>query len=76
VKTGSYRCLLGNGCGALAVVQIADRDGSQTRGCFPHAYEAMKAIDGARAVRSKTRVNEWAERALRMFEERTGATTG
>jgi hypothetical protein len=34
VKTGSYRCLLGGDCGALAVVQIADRDGSQTRGCF------------------------------------------
>jgi hypothetical protein len=36
----------------------------------------MKAIDGARVVWSKTRVNEWAERALRMFEERIGATTG
>jgi len=77
VKTGSYRCLLGDNCGHLATVQIADQDGSHTRGCFPHAYEAMKAITGARVVWSKTRSpNGWAEKALRMFEERIGARTG
>lgn len=73
MKTGSYRCLLGNGCGQLAVVQISDRAGSQTRGCFEHAYPALKAIDGARVVWSRTRVNEYAEKALRMTEERIGA---
>lgn len=74
MKTGSYRCLLGDDCGALAVVQIADRTGAHTRGCFPHAYEAMKAIEGAKVVWSKTRVNEYAEKALRMTEDRIGAS--
>lgn len=74
MKTGSYRCLLGDGCGALATVQIADPAGAQTRGCFPHAYEAMKAIDGARVIWSKTRVNEWAEKSLRMTEDRVAVT--
>lgn len=73
MKTGSYRCLLGDNCTALAVVQIADREGSHTRGCFPHAFDAMKAITGARVVWSRTRVNEYAEKALRMTEERIGA---
>lgn len=74
MKTGSYRCLLGANCKALAVVQIADVDGAHTRGCFPHAYEALKRIDGARVVWSKTRTpNEWAEKALRMTEDRVGA---
>lgn len=76
MKTGSYRCLLADDCGALAVVQIADPAGAHTRGCFPHALDALKAIGGARVIWSKTRVNEWAERALRMTEERIGATTG
>lgn len=77
MKTGSYRCLLGGDCKALATIQIADQTGAHTRGCFPHAYEAMKAITGAQVVWSKTRApNGWAEKALRMFEERIGATTG
>lgn len=75
MKTGSYRCLLGDDCKALATVQISDRAGAQTRGCFEHAYPAMKAIVGAKVVWSKTRVNEYAEKALRMLEERVGAAT-
>ena len=70
MKTGSYTCRLGDNCTALAVVQIDDRTGAQTRGCFPHAYEAMKAITGARVIWPRTRVNEYGERALRMTEER------
>lgn len=77
MNTGSYRCLLSDNCKALATIQIADTAGSHTRGCFPHAYEAMKAITGGRVVWSKTRApNGWAEAALRMFEERIGAATG
>lgn len=74
MKTGAYTCRLGDNCPAIAVVQIVDREGSHTRGCFPHAYEALKAITGAKVVWSKTRPpNEYAEQALRMTEERIGA---
>lgn len=68
MKTGSYTCRLGDDCKAIATVQIADREGSQTRGCFPHAYEAMKRIDGAKVVWPRTHVNEYAHKALEMCE--------
>lgn len=73
MKTGSYTCRLGDNCREIATVQIRDREGSETRGCFTHAYEAMKAIQGARVVWSKTRVpNEYARTALEMTEQRIG----
>lgn len=73
MKTGAYRCLLGDNCPALAVVQIVDREGSHTRGCFPHAYAALKSITGARVVWSKTKVaNEYARKALEMTENPLG----
>ncbi len=73
MKTGSYTCRLGDDCPAIATVQIVDREGSHTRGCFPHAYEALKAIAGAKVVWSKTKVaNEYAEQALRTTENRIG----
>jgi hypothetical protein len=77
MKNGSYRCLLSRGerCAKPATVQRRDRDGSQTRGCFPHAYEALKALDGARVVWSRTRVNELARAALELAEQRIGGST-
>lgn len=68
MKTGSYTCRLGDDCTALAVVQIADGTGAQTRGCFPHAYDAMKHIEGAEVIWSRTHVNEFGRIALEMCE--------
>jgi hypothetical protein len=70
MKTGSYTCRLGDECQALATVQIEDREASQTRGCFPHALDALKAIDGSRVVWEQTKVNEWARKALELTENR------
>lgn len=70
LKTGAYRCLLGEGCTALATVQLHDAEGAETRGCFRHADEALQRIAGARVVWGKTRVNEWARRALELAAAR------
>lgn len=69
MKTAAYTCRLGDNCADIATVQIRDAQGSETRGCFQHAYEALKAIDGAKVVWSKSHPpNEYAERALRLAE--------
>jgi hypothetical protein len=73
LKTGAYTCRLCDDCKAIATVQIVDREGSHTRGCFPHSLEALKAIDGAKVVWSKTKVaNEYARKALEMTENPLG----
>lgn len=63
-----FTCRLGDDCDQPATVQIVDREGSQTRGCFPHAYEALKAIVGSEVVWKNTHVNEWARKALELTE--------
>ena len=70
LKTGAYRCLLARGeiCAALATVQLVDAEGSHARGCLTHAYDTLKALDGARVVWDKTSVNEWGRKALERFE--------
>jgi hypothetical protein len=72
LKTGAYTCRLGDNCAHLATVQIVDQQGSHTRGCFVHSLEAMKAITGAKVVWAKTKVNEFARKALEMTESRIG----
>jgi hypothetical protein len=57
-------------------MKLRDRDGSQTRGCFQHAYEALKALDDGRVVWSGTRAaNEVTRAALELTEQRTGGST-
>lgn len=72
MKTGSYTCRLGDNCREIANVQIRDREGSETRGCFTHGLELLKALQGGRVVWSKTKVNEYAQKALEMTENRIG----
>lgn len=70
LTTGAYRCLLGEGCRALATVQLADADGAETRGCFRHADEVLRSLVGGRVVWSKTSTNEWARKALELSAAR------
>lgn len=70
LKTGAYRCLLAEGCRALATVQIRDAQGAESRGCFRHADEALLSLVGGRVVWGKTSVNEYARKALELAVSR------